>query len=95
MEADAYPDSSFLVSLSREDANHDAAMRYMARSFQTLAFTPLHRIEVFNALRVALARNEISELERRAAFRKFEEDLREGKNFQIIELNGAASEATS
>lgn len=47
MEADAYPDSSFLVSLSRDDANHDAAMRYMARSLQTLAFTPPHRIELF------------------------------------------------
>ena len=78
MEADAYPDSSFLVSLAREDANHDAAMRYMAHSLETLAFSPLHRIELFNALRVALARDEMNESERRAAFRKVEEDLRGG-----------------
>ena len=78
MEADAYPDSSFLVSLSRDDANHDAAMRYMAHSLQTLAFTPLHRIELFNSLRVAAARGEINQSELQAAFRKIDGDLRDG-----------------
>ena len=78
MEADAYGDSSFLVSLARDDANHEAAMRYMAHSLETLAFTPLHRIELFNSLRIASARGEITEAELRATFRKIDEDLRDG-----------------
>ena len=78
MEAEAYPDSSFLVSLSREDVNHAAAMRYMAHSLEMLAFTPLHRIELFNALRIAAVRGEINAADLPAIFRKIEEDLRDG-----------------
>lgn len=78
MEADTYPDSSFLVSIARDDANHVAAMRYMADSLETLAFTPLHRIELFNSLRIAEARGEIDRSELKIAFRKIDEDLRDG-----------------
>jgi hypothetical protein len=53
MEVDAYADSSFLVSLLRVDSNHEAAMRYMAQCGETLAFNPLHRLELRNALRNA------------------------------------------
>jgi hypothetical protein len=55
MDADAYPDSSFPVSLFRVDDNHEVAMRYMLRSAEKLAFNPLHRLELRNALRRALA----------------------------------------
>ena len=41
MEGDSYADSSFLVSLLRIDDKHEAAMRYMAKSGETLAFNPL------------------------------------------------------
>ena len=70
MDADAYPDSSFLVSLLRVDANHEAAMRYMVRSAEKLAFNPLHRLEVRNALRNAQALAQITENERRLASRQ-------------------------
>jgi uncharacterized protein len=78
MEPDAYPDSSFLVSLLRADDNHEAALQYMARSAETLAFTPLHRVELRNALRNAQAFGQITETECRAAFRQIEQDLRDG-----------------
>ncbi len=53
MAADAYPDSSFLISLLRADSNAEAAARHLAASNETLAFTPLHRVEVRNPLRNA------------------------------------------
>jgi predicted nucleic acid-binding protein len=78
MEADAYPDSSFLVSLFREDINREAAERHIARSAQALALTPLHRIETRNALRNAVGRGEITAADQRAAFRQIDDDLRDG-----------------
>ncbi|MEO8351219.1 MAG: type II toxin-antitoxin system VapC family toxin [Chthoniobacteraceae bacterium] len=78
MEADAYPDSSFLVSLHRADANHTAANAYLANAAFVLAFTPLHRVEVRNALRNATAQAEMSASDCRQAFRQIDEDLRDG-----------------
>jgi predicted nucleic acid-binding protein len=78
MEVDAYADSSFLVSLLRVDSNHEAAMRYMAECGETLAFNPLHRVELRNALRNAQAFGQITENERRLAFRRIEQDLQAG-----------------
>lgn len=77
MDADAYADSSFLVSLHRNDAMHEMAQQFMARAALTLAFTPLHRIEVRNALRNATASGGMSASECRQAFRQIEEDLRD------------------
>ena len=78
MEADAYADSSFLVSTLRKDANHEAAMRYMAQTMPTLAFTPLHRLEVAHALRVSAERGEITHGELRTMLRQLEDDLDAG-----------------
>jgi predicted nucleic acid-binding protein len=78
MDADAYPDSSFLVSLFRVDDNHEVAMRYMLRSAEKLAFNPLHRLELRNALRRALALGQITDHERRVAFKQVEQDLKDG-----------------
>lgn len=78
MKADAYADSSFIISLLRIDANHEAAMRYMARSDETLAFNPLQRVELRNALRNAQALGQLTESERRVAFRQIEQDLQAG-----------------
>lgn len=78
MEADAYADSSFLVSLHRADTNHPAANVFMAKAALTLAFTPLHRVEVRNALRNAMANGEMTAADCRLAFRQIEEDLRDG-----------------
>ena len=78
MAAAAYPDSSFLVSLICKDANSETALTCMARSKEPLVFTPLHRIEVRNALRNIAGRGEISEKDRHAAFLQIEADLRSG-----------------
>jgi len=78
MEADAYADSSFLVSLHRADSFHHAANRFLARNAFALAFTPLHRIETRNALRNATAAGDMTKAECATAFRQIEEDLRDG-----------------
>ena len=78
MEAGAYADSSFLVSLLRADAFHSAACAFLARAALSLVYTPLHRIEVRNALRNAVAAGELKTAERSLAFRQIEEDLRGG-----------------
>ncbi len=78
MDADAYADSSFLVSLHRADSCHHAALAFLARHALTLAFTPLHRVEVRNALRNAVAARDLTQAECATAFRQIEEDLRDG-----------------
>jgi len=78
MPADAYPDSSFLVSIYRQDGSHAAASAFMRKHSPSLAFLPLHRVELRNALRFAEAQRLITDGERRKAFGQIEEDLREG-----------------
>ncbi len=78
METNSYPDSSFLVSLVSNDTRSADAAAYMARTAEPLLFTPLHRIEARNALRNAAGRGEISDSERRAAFHRIDDDLRDG-----------------
>jgi len=78
MDADAYADSSFLVSLHRADAHHAAAHSYLAKCAFVLAFTPLHRVEVRNALRNAAAHREMTAADCRQAMRQIDEDLRDG-----------------
>ena len=78
METAAYPDSSFLVSLHRADTRHTEANAYLAKAASPLVFTPLHRIEVSNALRNATANGEMTNADCRLAFRQIDEDLHDG-----------------
>ena len=50
----------------------------MAKYSPGLVFSPLHRVELRNALRFAETHGLISKQERRKAFQQIEEDLREG-----------------
>ena len=77
MPLETYPDSSFLFSLLAKDRHTPDASRYMAQAGVPLLFTPLHRVEVRNALRNATGRKEITEQECRAAFRLIENRLHE------------------
>jgi predicted nucleic acid-binding protein len=77
MALDVYPDSSFLFSLVAKDKHTPRASQYMLRSATSLVFTPLHRIELRNALRNAAGRKEITHEECRTAFTLIEEDLAE------------------
>lgn len=74
----AYPDSSFVFSLVAKDGHSMDARAEMVRAGMSLFFTPLHRIEVRNALRNASGRGGIDDDECATAFRLIEEDLREG-----------------
>lgn len=78
MAAEVYPDSSFLFSLVAKDSQTPEASAHMVRVAAALIFTPLHRTEIRNALRNAEGRGELSEQERRSAFRLINEDLEEG-----------------
>jgi predicted nucleic acid-binding protein len=78
MPADAYPDSSFLVSIYRHDGNHAAAAAFMRKRSLALAFLPLHRVELRNALRFAETQGLLTAEERREAFKQIEQDLRDG-----------------
>ncbi len=71
----SYADSSFLVSLHSDDANAGAARRFMARHPEELPFNPLHRLEVFNGLRLAVFRGQMTREDRAAALRQVEEDI--------------------
>jgi predicted nucleic acid-binding protein len=73
-----YADSSFLVALYRQDANQAAAHRFMAAYSPRLNFTPLNRIELRNALRNVESIGEITQQERRVAFRQIDDDLKSG-----------------
>lgn len=78
MSSACYPDSGFLVSLLCKDSNSTDACSIMSRLACPLVFTALHRIEVRNALRNIASRGLIHQSERKAAFRRIEEDLKEG-----------------
>ena len=78
METDAYPDSSFLVSLHHADIHGPRARSFLAKTHFPLFFTPLHRTEVRNALRNVTARGDMRVSELRLAFQQIDEDLREG-----------------
>ena len=73
-----YPDSSFIFSLVSKDSRTLQAMAYMSRVAAPMSYTPLHRTEVRNALRNAVGRKEITEQERRIAFRQIDDDVSEG-----------------
>ena len=76
--AEAYADSSFFVSLYRKDENEAAAERLVCGRALPVGFSSLNRIEVRNALRNLAARREITEQERRVAFRQIDEDFDRG-----------------
>ena len=77
-EVVAYPDSSFLVSIYRNDDNHARASAFMRRSSPALIFLPLQRVELRNALRFAERQELITREERRQSFQQIEQDLRDG-----------------
>jgi len=62
-----YADSSFLVALYLPEAHAAAAQRSLHRVPQPLGVTPLHELEVRNAMRLRRFRREISESEYAAA----------------------------
>ncbi len=74
----AYADTSFLVRLYLTQSDSQKALAFMRDFRDPLPFTPLHRHELRNALRLAVFRKEIDAERRKAAFLDIESDLEDG-----------------
>jgi predicted nucleic acid-binding protein len=79
----AYADSSFIVSLYLPEPDRTAqAIAYMESRREALPFTPQHRLEVRNAIRLFVWSKRITTVDRTRAFREIEADL-DGEVFLI------------
>ncbi len=73
-----YADTSFLLSLYLEDDHSPKATALMQSLKGPLPLTPLHRLELRNAIRLAVFRGQVSRLQRDGALQNVEEDLEDG-----------------
>jgi predicted nucleic acid-binding protein len=71
----AYADTSFLARIYTPHADSEKAIQLMARMRGPLSFSPFHRHELRNALRLRVFRGEITEEQRKQAFQEIESDL--------------------
>lgn len=71
----AYADTSFLVRIYLTQSDSSKALALMRDFRDPLPFTPLHRHELRNALRLAVFRKEIDTDRRNAAFADIDSDL--------------------
>jgi uncharacterized protein len=73
----AYADSSFIVSLYIPEPDRTPrAIQYMDRRREALPFTPQHRLEVRNAIRLLVWSKRISMTDRSRAFKEIDKDLK-------------------
>jgi predicted nucleic acid-binding protein len=73
-----YFDSSVLVSLYIKDANSRRAISLISRSRNPIIFTPLHCIEVLNAIRLATFQGRITPSENSGAQQLIADDIASG-----------------
>lgn len=73
-----YADTSFLVSLYVDQDQTETAIAWMKRHAEPLPYTPLHRHEVRNAIRLAVWRKELTSAKRRDIFRQLDSDVKDG-----------------
>ena len=73
-----YADTSFLVRIYLTQSDSQKALAFMRDFRDPLPFTPLHRHELRNALRLAVFRKEIDAERRKAAFLDIESDMEDG-----------------
>lgn len=74
-----YADSSFLVSCYIQDANAAAARAMLPNLRSPFAFTPLHWLEVRNALALGVFRQRLTALEAAKAWIDVRSDIRAGR----------------
>ena len=72
-----YADTSFLVRVYLTQSDSSKALAFMRDFRAPLPFTPLHRHELRNAIRLAVFRKEIDAARGKAAFADIESDLTE------------------
>jgi predicted nucleic acid-binding protein len=73
-----YADTSFLLSLYREQSSSRAASATLTRVTRALPLTPLIFLEMRNGLHLAQFRGEIDATTRQAAWAYVEQDIRDG-----------------
>ncbi len=73
-----YADSSFLFSYYAADANSPRADAWRQRNADSLPFTPLHRVELHNALELAVFQQRMSVREAAETWAVIESDVRAG-----------------
>ena len=73
----AYADASFLVRIYTPHVDSPKALTWMQRATEALPFTPFHRHELRNGIRLRVFREEITVEQRKAAFRELDSDLEE------------------
>ena len=70
-----YADTSFLVAVYTPQSDSRKALAWMQRATVPVVFTPFHRQELRNAIRLRVYRKEITSVERSAALEEIESDL--------------------
>ena len=78
MKLKAYADSSFIVALYLQQQSSPLAAAFLERQGTALPFTPWHRLEVRNALRLAVFHRLIDSHQARMQLKQMEADLRAG-----------------
>ena len=73
-----YADTSFLTRIYLTQSDSQKALAFMRDFRDALPFTPLHRHELRNAIRLAVFRQEITADRRKASFEDIESDLKDG-----------------
>src|SRR5579871_4516691 len=73
-----YADTSFLVPIYVPQTDSKRALAFMQRQTAPLPFTPFHRQELRNAVRLCVFRKEITAIACREALREAESDLENG-----------------
>lgn len=70
-----YADTSFLMAAYSPEPESMRVLAWLQSARQPLPFTPLHRLEVRNAIRLRVFRGEITPDQRQQAFDDIESDL--------------------
>ena len=73
----AYADSSVIVALCLQQQSSPKAIAFMQRYGQALPFTPWHRLEVRNAIRLAVWQKVIDAPQGKSQLRQLDTDLKE------------------
>jgi predicted nucleic acid-binding protein len=74
----AYADTSFLVAAYSPEADSQKALAWFQHANVPLLFTPLHRQELRNAIRLRVFRQQITREQRSVAFEDIQSDLDDG-----------------
>ena len=73
----AYADASFIVALYLPQQSSPKAIAFMERHGQALPFTPWHRLEVRNAIRLAVWQKAIDAPQGKTQLKQLDTDLKE------------------